>query len=316
MISARRVTVFGGAGFIGRHVVRRLAQRGDRVTVVARHEAPYLQPMGDVGQIVVLQGSIRNAVLIAKAVADADAVINLVGILNEAGRQRFEAVQHEAAGRIAEAAAAAGARRLVQTSAIGADPQSPSRYATSKGRGEQAVRAAFPAATILRPSIVFGPEDHFFNRFAEMGRQLGALPLIGGGKTRFQPVYVGDVADAALAALDRPDGAGQTYELGGPEVLSFRQLMERLLAEIRRPDIRLIPLPFVLARLMALFAEFAPGKPMTSDQITLLRRDNIVSGNALTLHDLDIRPTALGEILPSYLARYRPEGWFSAWQQP
>ena len=313
MTKPRRVTVFGGAGFIGRHVVRRLAQRGDRVTVVARREAPYLQPMGDVGQIVVLEGSIQNETLVAKAVGGADAVINLVGILSEGGRQRFDAVQHQAAGRIAASAAAAGAQHLVQISAIGADPQSPSKYAASKGRGEQAVQAAFPTATILRPSIVFGPEDHFFNRFAEMGGRLGALPLIGGGRTLFQPVFVGDVADAVLAALDRPDAAGRTYELGGPEVLSFRALMERLLAEIRRPDIKLIPLPFALAWLMALFVEFAPGKPMTRDQITLLKRDNIVSGNALSLHDLDIRPTALSEVLPSYLGRYRPEGWFSQW---
>ena len=312
MIKARRITVFGGTGFIGRHVVRRLAQRGDRITVVARHDARFLQPMGDVGEIVLLLGNLREAALVQKAVAGADAVVNLVGILAETGRQRFDAIQHQGAARIAEAAVAAGVARLIQLSAIGADPESPSKYACSKGLGEQSVLAACPAATILRPSIVFGPEDQFFNRFAEMACTLHALPLIGGGATRYQPVYVGDVADAVLAALDRPEAAGRTYELGGPEILSFRQLMEILLQEIRRPQVPLLALPFGIASLMALFAEHAPGAPLTRDQVILLKRDNVVAGDAASLHELGIQPVALGAVLPSYLGRYRRGGLFAA----
>jgi NADH dehydrogenase len=252
---------------------------------------------------------------VQKAVAGADAVVNLVGILAETGRQRFEAIQHRGAASIAEAAAAAGVRQLVQLSAIGADADSPSHYARSKGLGEQAVLAACPGATILRPSIVFGPEDQFFNRFAEMACTLHMLPLIGGGATRYQPVYVGDVAEAVVAALDRPEAAGRTYELGGPEILSFRQLMQLLLQEIRRPKVPLIPLPFGLASLMALFAERAPGAPLTRDQVILLKRDNVVAGDAATLHDLGIQPTALSAVLPGYLGRYRRGGLFAAQSQ-
>jgi|HubBroStandDraft_1064217.scaffolds.fasta_scaffold01721_9 uncharacterized protein YbjT (DUF2867 family) len=312
MTTTRRVTVFGGSGFIGRHVVRRLAQRGDIVTVVARHAAPFLQPMGDVGQITQLAGNLADAGLRQKAIAGADAVVNLIGILAEAGRQRFDAIQYEGAARIAADAAAAGAARLVHLSAIGADPASPSRYAASKGRGEQAVRADFPAATILRPSIVFGPEDQFFNRFARMACSLHMLPLIGGGATRYQPVYVGDVADAVLGALGRGDAPGRTYELGGPEIRSFRQLMLLLATEIGRPKLPLVSLPFAAARFIAWFAERAPGAPLTRDQVILLRRDNIVAPNAPSLHDLDIRPTPLARILPLYLGRYRRGGWFAA----
>jgi len=312
MAQQRRVTVFGGSGFIGRHVVRLLAQRGDVITVVARHEAPFLQPMGDVGQITQLTGSLEDQGLLDRALAGADAAVNLVGILAETGGQRFAAIQHEGAARIAETAAASGATRLIHLSAIGADPASLSHYASSKGRGEQAVRAAFPTATILRPSIVFGPEDQFFNRFAAMACSVPILPLIGGGKTRYQPVYVGDVAQAVLTALDRPDAMGRIYELGGPEVLSFRQLMELLLREIRRPHVVLLPVPFGLARLMAWGLEFAPGGMLTRDQVILLRRDNIVRGAVPSLHELGIQPTPLAQVLPSYLGRYRPGGGMSA----
>jgi uncharacterized protein YbjT (DUF2867 family) len=308
MSKQKRVTVFGGSGLIGRHVVRRLAQRGDVVTVVARHDAPFLQPMGDVGQIVILLGSVSDEALVERALTQADAVVNLVGILAESGRQRFDALQHRAAATIAETAAALGVAQMVQLSAIGADPDARSRYARTKGLGERAVQAAFPGATILRPSIVFGPEDRFFNRFAEMARIAHVVPLIGGGATRYQPVYVGDVADAVLAALGRPAAAGKTYELGGPEVLSFRRLMEIMLDEIGRPHGLLVSLPFPLARLLATLAQFVPGAPLTPDQVLLLRSDNIVGAEALGLPDLGVAPTLLGQVLPSYLARYRQGG--------
>jgi len=305
MSKQKRVTVFGGSGLIGRHVVWRLAQRGDVVTVVARHDAPFLQPMGDVGQIVILLGSVTDEALVERALTQADAVVNLVGILAESGRQRFDALQHRAAATIAETAAALGVAQMVQLSAIGADPDARSRYARTKGLGERAVEAAFPGATILRPSIVFGPEDQFFNRFAEMARIAHVVPLIGGGATRYQPVYVGDVADAVLAVLDRPAAAGKTYELGGPEVLSFRRLMEMMLDEIRRPHRLLVSLPFPLARLLATLAQFVPGAPLTPDQVLLLRSDNIVRGALPSLQDLGITPTLLAAILPTYLATYR-----------
>jgi uncharacterized protein YbjT (DUF2867 family) len=308
MTKQRRVTVFGGSGFIGRHVVRLLAQRGDVITVVARHEAPFLQPMGDVGQITQITGSLGDQGVLDRALAGAEAAVNLVGILAETGRQRFAAIQHDGAARIAETAAAADATRLVHLSAIGADPAALSRYASSKGRGEQAVRAAFPAATILRPSIVFGPEDQFFNRFAAMACLAPMLPLIGGGRTRYQPVYVGDVAQAVLTALDRPEAMGRIYELGGPEVLSFRELMELLLREIRRPHVALVPVPFGVARLLAWGLEFAPGGMLTRDQVVLLRRDNVVGGAALSLYELGIQPTPLASVLPGYLGRYRRGG--------
>jgi uncharacterized protein YbjT (DUF2867 family) len=311
MINARRVAVFGGSGFIGRHVVRRLAQRGDVVTVVARQPAPYLQPMGDVGQITIRLGSLCDEGLVERAVAGADAVVNLVGILAETGRQRFDTIQHRGAAYMAQAAAKAGVTRFVQVSAIGADPDSPSKYARSKGQGEQAVRAAFPSATILRPSIVFGPEDQFFNRFAEMARSLHMVPLIGGGATRYQPVYVGDVADAVLAALDRPDAPGHFYELGGPEILSFRQLMEIMRAEIRRPGVALVSLPFPIASLIASFAQLMPGAPLTRDQVILLRHDNIAKTGMPSLYELGLQPTPLCQVLPLYLPRFRQGGQFA-----
>jgi uncharacterized protein YbjT (DUF2867 family) len=311
MIDPRRITVFGGAGFIGRHVVRRLAQRGDVITVVTRGDALFLQPMGDVGQIAVMQGNLQDAAVLRKALAGADAAINLVGILAETGRQRFDEIQNQGAARVAEAAVAAGVTKLIQISAIGADPHSPSHYARSKGLGERAVHAAFPTATILRPSIVFGPEDQFFNRFAEMARRLGMVPLIGGGATRYQPAFVGDVADAVLAALDQAEAARRVFELGGPEILSFRQLIERTLLYIGRPRTRLISLPFPIASLIARIAEQLPGAPLTHDQVILLQHDNIVAEGALGFAELGIRPTPLDLILPLYLGRYRPNGWYA-----
>jgi len=303
------VTVFGGAGFVGRAVVRELARAGARVRVACRRpdEALRCKPMGDVGQIVPVAANVRDDASIAAAVQGADTVINLVGVLYERGRQTFRAVHAEAPGRIGRAARAARARRLIHFSAIGADPASPSAYARSKAAGEAAVRTAFPDATILRPSIVFGPEDDFFNRFAGLARVLPALPLIGGGHTRFQPVYVGDVADAVMAALAAPDTAGRIFELGGPRVYSFRALMEILLAEIHRHRL-LVPVPFWLANAEALFLECLPKPLLTRDQVRLLRTDNVVAPGAAGFADLGISPTALEVILPTYLHRYRRGG--------
>ncbi|MEE8332720.1 MAG: complex I NDUFA9 subunit family protein [Alphaproteobacteria bacterium] len=315
------VTVFGGAGFIGRHVVQALARAGARVRVVCRRpeEAGACKPLGDVGQIVPIAANIRDPESVAAALAGSDAVVNLVGVLFERGKQSFEAVHHQGAATVARAAVNAGASRLVHLSAIGADVDAPSLYAASKGRGEQAVRNAFPTATLLRPSIVFGPEDSFFNRFASMARLSPALPLIGGGHTRFQPVYVNDVAAAVVRALSDDAATGKTFELGGPAVYSFRRLMEVMLAEIGR-DRLLVPWPFWLASIQAGFVETAfklaaapipalvPPPPITSDQVAMLRSDNVVTSGAAGLEALGIAPTALELILPTYLARYRKPG--------
>jgi NADH dehydrogenase len=318
MAPIRRATVFGGTGFIGRYIVKRLAQRGVTLCVVGRHarRGNYLQPMGDVGQIVLIDGDIGNEALVASAVRDSELVVNLVGILAETGRQRFDAVQHEGAGRIARAAAAAGATRFIHVSAIGADPASPASYGRSKAAGEAAVRAAFPGATILRPSIVFGPEDQFFNRFAAMTRLSPFLPLIGGGKTRFQPAYVGDVADAAMAALDRPETAGRTYELGGPRIYTFEELMRLMLREIGRPGFPLVSIPFELASLQAAVLEHLPGRLLTRDQVKLLKRDNVVAPDARTFADLGIEPSAPDVILESYLTRFRIGGGYARRETP
>ncbi len=305
------VTVFGGSGFVGRYVVQRLARDGWTIRVAVRHpaRAKFLKPLGDIGQITPLCVPLQDPAAVATSLAGADAAINLVGILFEAGRQRFQKVQAEGAGGIARAAATAGVKSLVHVSSIGADPESASAYARSKGAGEAAVRAAFPEATILRPSVLFGPEDDFFNRFAEMSRFAPALPLIGGGKTRFQPVYVGDVAAAVMTALAEPACRGKVYELGGPKVYSFKELLEIMLKVIGRRR-ALVNLPFGVARLQAAFMELLPVPPLTRDQVTLLRHDNVVSPGALTFRDLGIEPTALEAIIPSYLERYRAGGRF------
>ena len=302
----RLITVFGGTGFIGRHLVRRLAARGARVLVTSRNPSRggHLQPMGRVGQIVVERVDLASEQGLARALAGASGVVNLIGMLHETRRQRFEDVQGALPGRIAKAAAAAGIERMVQLSAIGADPDSQSAYARSKADGERRVREALPSATIVRPSIVIGPEDSFFNRFAEMARWLPALPLIGGGKTLFQPVYVGDVADAIVAGLQRPDTAGQTYELGGPQVYSFAQLMRYMLAVLGRRRL-LVPLSFGMAALQARFLELLPAPPLTRDQVELLKTDNVVAEGAMGLADLGIAPTPIELIVPEYLARYR-----------
>jgi NADH dehydrogenase len=309
----RRVSVIGASGFIGRYVVKRLASRGAVVGAIGRHadDAAFLRPMGDVGQVVPVMANIADEELVRAAIAGSDAVVNLAGILYEKGGQTFERVHHEGAARVARLAKATGARQLVHVSALGADPASPSAYARTKAAGEAAVRAAFPEAVILRPSVVFGPEDEFFNRFAAMARMSPVLPLIGGGKTRLQPVYVGDVADAVVKALELPEAAGRSYELGGPRVYTFKELMELLLAEIRRKR-RLVSISFSLAAFEARFLELLPKPPLTRDQVELLKRDVIVHPGAATLADLGIVPTAVEIILPTYMDRFRKGGWFDA----
>lgn len=308
--SGRRVTVVGGSGFIGRTVVQRLAKAGWVVRVATRDPAAsaYLKPLGNVGQIVPLRASITDPASLAIAVEGAEAVINLVGILHESGRQSFDAVQAQGPATLAELAAKAGAKNFIQVSAIGADPNSPAAYGRSKAAGEAGVRRVFPAAVILRPSIVFGPGDGFFNRFAAMARFAPALPLIGGGHTKFQPVYVGDVADAVMVALENPDCAGKTYELGGPKVYTFRELMELTLAQIGRKRC-LISLPWGIARLQAAVMEKLPAPMLTRDQVAMLERDNVASGPGLK--ELGITPTAVEAILPTYLDIYRRGGRFA-----
>lgn len=303
------VTVFGGSGFIGRHLVRRLAERGARVNVAVRdtEAALYLKPMGSVGQITPIMASLRHPPSVARAVEGADVVVNLVGILYQRGAQSFDAIHARGAEVVAKAASEAGAQRLVQMSAIGADPESPAEYARSKAAGEKLTSVAFPGTTIIRPSIVFGPEDDFFNRFGAMARILPALPLIGGGETRFQPVYVGDVADSMIAVLDRPDTAGKTFELGGPRIYSFKELMEVVLQETGRKRL-LLPLPFAAAKLQAAFLQLLPVPPLTIDQVKLLERDNVVGDSAAGLADLGITPTPIHGVLPTYMFRYRRGG--------
>jgi len=309
------VTVFGGSGFVGRHVVRALARRGYQVRVACRRPdlAGHLQPLGNVGQIKAVQANLRVRWSVDRAVDGADHVVNLVGILHETGRQRFHPVQEFGARAVAEAARAAGAG-LTHVSAIGADPGSESSYARTKALGEKAVAATVAGSVILRPSIVFGPEDGFFNLFANLARFSPALPLIGGGKTRFQPVYVGDVAEAVARSVDGKVAGGRTYELGGPQVLSFRECLELMLEVIERKRV-LVPLPWSLAYLQASVLGLLPNPLLTTDQVTLLRSDNVVSAEVQaenrTLAAIGIQPQSAAAILPSYLWRYRPAGQFT-----
>jgi uncharacterized protein YbjT (DUF2867 family) len=309
------VTVFGGSGFLGRSVVRALAKRDYRIRVGGRRPelAGHLQPLGKVGQIHAVQANLRYPGSVEAAMRDSRVAINLVGILAQGGAQTFDAVVGTGAGTVAKAAGAVGAR-MVHVSAIGADAHSPSHYARAKAAGENAVLSAVPTATILRPSVVFGPEDQFTNRFAALARMSPALPLIGGGLTRMQPVYVGDVADAVADAVDGKTKAGATYELGGPEVLTMREIMDFILATIERRRI-LVPLPFGLAKFKSLFLQFAPGPlNLTPDQVALLRSDNVVSDAAkaagLTLEGLGITADSLEGVAPQYLWRFRAAGQF------
>ena len=312
--TAKRATVFGGSGFVGRYLVKRLAAEGWVIRVAVRDPvaAAFLKPAGNVGQIVPMRCNVLEDDSVAAAVAGADVVVNLVGILYEFGRQRFDAVQAEAPARIGRAAAAAGAARYIHVSAIGADPASPAHYARSKAAGEAGARSAFSGATIIRPSIVIGPEDGFFNRFARLAQMTPCVPLIGGGRTRFQPVYVGDLADGMMAAIKDESTAGRTYELGGPRVYSFRELMELMLKVIARKN-HLMTVPFGLAEILAMVTQLAPVPPLTRDQVLLLEHgDNVVSPGALGFADLGITPQAIEAILPTYLDIYRPGGRFSA----
>src|SRR5689334_3364059 len=312
-MNTHRTAVLGGSGFIGRYVVKRLAARGDVVPVGCRNaeEAKFLRPMGDVGQVGPLNVAIDDRSVLPAFLAGSDALVNCVGILRESGSQTFERVHHTGPALLARLAREAQVERFVHISAIGADSRSASAYARSKAAGEAAVRDAFPTVTILRPSVVFGPEDQFFNRFAALARWSPALPLIGGGHTKFQPVYVGDVADAVIAGLERPDAAGKSFELGGPRVYSFRELMALVLRETGRERM-LVNLPFSLASLEAAFLEWLPRPPLTRDQVKLLQRDNVVAAGSLGLGDLGIAPTAVELIIPTYLDQYRRGGRWRA----
>jgi NADH dehydrogenase len=308
------VTVYGGSGFLGRHVVRALAKRHYRIRVAVRRPelAGYLQPLGRVGQIHAVQANLRHAASVESAARDAAVLINLVGVLFERGRQRFDAVHTYGAEQVALAANAHGAR-LVHVSAIGADENSSSAYARSKAAAEKLVLTAQPTTTVMRPSIMFGPEDDFFNRFAALARMSPALPLIGGGLTRFQPVFVGDVATAIADAVDGSVRPGAIYELGGAEVKTFKELMQFVLATIERKRL-LVPLPFFVARMQAMFLQFLPKPLLTPDQVELLRVDNVVSEAAKaegrTLQGLGIEPETIEAIVPSYLWRFRKTGQF------
>ncbi|GLR65828.1 3-beta-hydroxy-Delta(5)-steroid dehydrogenase [Acidocella aquatica] len=305
MAAAHRIaTVFGGSGFLGHYVVKRLADQGYIVRIAVRdtESAKTLRPMGGPGQIVPLYAPLHAEAQAARAIEGAEVVVNLTGILAERRKGDFMRTHAEGAGRIARIAGSSGVRHLVHISAIGANPASPSLYAQSKAAGEAAVRSAFPAAVILRPSIIFGPEDHFFNRFAAMASLFPVIPITGGG-VKFQPVYAGDVADAVLASLS-PAAQGQTFELGGPDVKSFKELIEFMLNIINRKG-WVLDLPPGLASFQALFLERLPGKLLTRDQVKLLQSDNVVSDDAPGLSTLGIIPTPMDMIVPRYLARFR-----------
>ena len=310
------VTVVGGSGFLGRYIVQRLAEAGMRVRVAVRHPeaALFLKPLGSLGQIQLVHGDITSDAQMAAAFAGADAGVNLVGILAESGKQRFAALQAEGAGRAARAAAAAGVRHYVQMSAIGADAASAVPYARTKAEGEAAVLAAIPTATILRPSLVVGPEDQFLNRFAAMARLSPVLPVIA-GDSRFQPVFVMDVAAAVVAALASPDAAGRTYELGGPDVLSFRAILAMINRETRH-NRRLVDVPAAIATLMAKAGDILPFMPMTSDQLAMLGKDNIVGAGMPGLADLGVLATPMAAFVPAMLERYRPSGRFNQDMRP
>lgn len=320
MLRDEMITVFGGSGFIGRYVVRELARRGYRVRVATRRPnlSYELKPMGVPGQIQLAQANLRNRASVERAVEGAHGVINLVGILYESGNQSFSGVQERGARTVAEAAAKAGVKSLVHISAIGADPDSASKYGKTKAAGETAVREEFEGAIVLRPSIVFGAEDEFFNKFADMARFAPALPLIGGGKTKFQPVFVGDVAEAAVEAMERREAKGRTYELGGPSVYTFKDLMEFILKTIRRRRV-LVPVPFTAATGLGLLGEIAGKLPfvqpfLTRDQVLLLKQDNVVGATQdghPTLADLGIDAETVEAVVPAYLVRYRKRGQFA-----
>lgn len=315
--SDRLITIIGGSGFVGRHIVRALARRGYRIRVACRRPdlAGHLQPLGNTGQIMAVQANVRYPASLAAACEGAYAVINLTGVLHSSGAQSFDAVHVFGAEASAKAAKAARARVFIQMSAIGADANSRSGYGRSKAEGEARARANFPGAIVLRPSIVFGPEDDFFNRFAEMARFSPFLPLIGGGETKFQPVFAGDVAEAVARLVDAGEADGRTYELGGPEAFSFKQLMQFTLDTINRNRL-LLPLPWGVAKLQAAVMGLMPKPMLTTDQVEMLRHDNVVSEEARreqrTLEGLGVTPQGIEGIVPGYLYRYRKAGQFTA----
>lgn len=315
--SEKLITIIGGSGFVGRHIVRALAKRGYRIRVACRRPdlAGHLQPLGTPGQIMPVQANVRFPASLAAACDGAFAVINLTGVLYSAGAQSFDAIHAFGAEASARAAKAARARLFIQMSAIGADASSTAQYARTKAEGEARARAAFPGTITLRPSIVFGPEDDFFNRFAAMSRFAPALPLVGGGETKFAPVFVGDVAEAVARLVDKGEPDGRTYELGGPEVLSFRQLLQFTLDTIGRKRL-LVPLPWAVAKVQAMILGLLPKPLLTTDQVELLKTDNVVSEAAVrerrTLEGLGISPRGIEGIVPAYLYRFRKAGQFTA----
>ncbi|MAW86822.1 MAG: complex I NDUFA9 subunit family protein [Phyllobacteriaceae bacterium] len=309
------VTIFGGSGFVGRHTVRALAKRGYRIRVACRRPnlAGHLQPLGNVGQIQAVQANLRNRASIDRVIQGSDHVINLVGILHEGGKQTFQSVQAFGARAVAEAARAIGAS-LTHVSAIGADENSPADYARTKAAGEKAVFETLPDAIVIRPSIVFGPEDDFFNRFAEMARFSPVLPLIGGGTTKFQPVFVGDLAEVIAQTVEGKAAGGRVYEIGGPEVMTFRECLEEMLSAIDRKR-ALVSVPWAVARLQGKILGMLPNPMLTADQVEMLKTDNVVSEAAKaegrTVAAFGITPRSADAILPSYLWRYRPAGQFT-----
>lgn len=327
-MATRLVTIFGGSGFIGRHIVRELGARGDLVRVGVRDPdaALFLKPMGDVGQITPVAAPVTDEARVRAACESADVVINLVGILFERGRQQFHDIHVEGARRVAQAAAEAGARTMIHMSALGADAGSDSEYARSKAQGEAEVANAFPDAIVLRPSVVFGPEDDFFNKFAAMARLSPVLPvigsvpdakdlragnLVGDGGPKFQPVYVGDLAAAVARLTGLADARGKTFEFGGPRTYTLREIMELVLHYTGRRRM-LVPVPYFAAGIIATFAGLLPEPPLTRDQVRQLRHDNVISGEQPGFADLGIQPTAPDAVLPRYLDRFRVGGRFRA----
>ncbi len=316
MHSGDLVCIFGGSGFVGRSVVRALAQRGYRIRVAVRRPdlAHHLQPIGDVGQIHAVQANLRYPQSIRDAMAGADAVINLVGILHESRHQTFEDVHVSGAQTIATAAAELNIKKLVHMSALGVSVDASSQYSRSKAEGAARVHATFRSASILEPSVLFGPEDNFFNKFASLARLMPVFPLIGGGQTKFQPLFVGDLAQAVVACLEKSDAAGRAFELGGPEVLSLAEIMEFIFTAIDRKRLT-VPLPFAVARFEAKILQLFPNPILTTDQVEMLKQDSIVSDEAVlqnrSVESLGIKPRSVEAIVPPYLVRFRRAGQFT-----
>ena len=305
----KTISVFGASGFLGRYVVKHLADAGYRIRAFSRHpdKAYHLKPLGTVGQISTEYADISKEDALENALEGSYGAVNLVGILFQSGKQKFAKIHAQGAERIAQQAAASGVKKLVHISALGVDKADRSAYARTKFAGEKAVLAAFPSATILRPSVVFGPEDNFFNLFACMSKISPTLPLIGGGKSHFQPVYADDVAKAVAVAFEKEETQGQVYELGGPEVMSFKELLEYMLTHLKKSRF-LAPIPYPIASIMGSVAQILPSPPLTADQVTLLKDDNVVDDEAMGFADLGIIPTPMDAVVPDYLDTYIYKG--------